>query len=415
MRRLLAWRDPPEAREPPSARELAEEVDELFAIHTLGCWFPRCVDDRRGGFFQNFARDWSHGREDPRSLVFQARMTWVAASVARRRPERRARFGGFARRGAEFLSDSLWDERHGGFRWREGENGEKHSYGIAFAIYALAAVHRANGDRAALRRAELAFNWLDDFARDAQCGGYFEALRADGAPLLSPPKVRTSDRIGTPYGLKSSNAHLHLLEAFCELYRAKPLPRLRDRIDELRRLLIHSAERSGGELPTSSSRDWRPVDRTVSYGHWLEAAFLLVDACQTLGDAPTPIAAEWVDGALARGYDTRFGGVFATGRSGGPPTDRSKVWWVQAEALNSLLVLSGVFESRAASWRDVLRATWRFVRERQVDSRHPGWLAQTTRRGRPLDVRKGHEWKAAYHETRALLNAGDQLRAIASR
>src|SRR5579884_116423 len=73
-------------------RKLADEVESAFRHDVLGVWFPRCVDEHRGGFNSAFARDWSKtGDADP-FIVFQSRMTWICATVATHRPDLRDQY-----------------------------------------------------------------------------------------------------------------------------------------------------------------------------------------------------------------------------------------------------------------------------------------------------------------------------------
>jgi mannose/cellobiose epimerase-like protein (N-acyl-D-glucosamine 2-epimerase family) len=76
------------------------------------------------------------------------------------------------------------------------------------------------------------------------------------------------------------------------------------------------------------------------------------------------------------------------------------VWWPQAELLPALAVL--VSATGDAELAGVLRRLLRFVWQRQRDPRTGMWLTAVTGRGRPLDGTTAGEWKAAYHDVRAL-------------
>ena len=144
------------------------------------------------------------------------------------RKDRAEEFTEYARHGFAFLRDHMWDEQHGGFFWAVDENGQsletstdKHAYGIAFAMYACVNVFEVTGDRAALDLAMKGFRWLEEHAHDAKNGGYFEAFTRDGKPIMnaamSEDASNPNDSIGTPYGYKSMNTHIHLMEALTSL------------------------------------------------------------------------------------------------------------------------------------------------------------------------------------------------------
>ena len=84
--------------------------------------------------------------------------------------------------------------------------------------------------------AKRAFAWLEEHAHDPRNGGYYEALTRQGRPILTAPadpNDPVSDAIGTRYGYKSMNSHIHLLEAFTALYEVWPDPLVATRLGSL--------------------------------------------------------------------------------------------------------------------------------------------------------------------------------------
>ena len=395
---------------------LRQSVASVFDGEIDG-WFPRAVDER-GGFRCGFDQDWRPAADEPKLAVFQARLTWTAATVARSRPGA-ARLLPFAMHGLAFLIDHLWDARRGGFFWQLDAQGFapdasipfKHAYGNAFCIYAAAAV-AATGERRAKQLAIDGFAWLDASAHDAVNGGYLEQLALDGKPITSGDDGQY-DLIGTPLGQRSINAHIHLLEAFTELYRVWPDATLRARLSEVFEI-VRDRMSARGSLPPHFTVDWRATSDVASYGHDVETAFLLLDAAEALGRSREPatlrLAASLWDHTFAHGYDAEHGGLFNEGHAGRPATDRRKIWWVQAEALQSLLALHRHVGHADGRYADAFVRTWQFVRSHQADAKHGGWFAEVSADGtQRLDARKGHAWKASYHICRALLNVESGL------
>lgn len=135
---------------------LRGEVERVLK-QGLEAWFPRCLDREHGGFLCNFDFEWKPGREQPKTIVYQARQTWLAAQAMRRYPND-PRYREAAGHGGRFLRDVMWDAEHGGWYWaldRQGKpdprwQGVKHAYGISFGIYACAAHFRATQDAQSL-------------------------------------------------------------------------------------------------------------------------------------------------------------------------------------------------------------------------------------------------------------------------
>ena len=392
-----------------------EELETVLWRSLLDRWFPACLDPA-GGYRQNFDAAFRPTGDASKGLVFQARMVWVCATVAANRPE----YAAYARHGVRFLKARLLDRRTGAFAWATDASDVRHAYGLAFAVYGLAAAARRLGDEEALELAQGACAYLEAHHRDEAHGGYFEATTPAGEPILSGDGA---DAIGTPWGQKSQNTHLHLLEAYTELVRAWPDPLVRDRLDGLLSLFaghapplfIPGRTPATGHLALFAHRDWTPASRETSYGHDIEATHLILDAADVVATDephasrandpqtdPLGFARSLADNVLAEGWDPEEGGVFNLGDARGP-TDRRKVWWVQAEALLGFAALWR--HTGEARYAEALARQWAFVRERHLDREHGGWIEEA---GRP-EMPKGHAWKAAYHDGRALLFAARLL------
>src|SRR5688572_3774369 len=119
---------------------LADEVESHLMKDVVRPWFPRCIDGENGGFHPNFSRDWTKGSAAPKFIVFQSRMTWITATLAKHRPQLRDELLPHARHGLRYLKDVMWDKQHGGFHWQLNSKGEvdnrtgthKQLYGAAF-------------------------------------------------------------------------------------------------------------------------------------------------------------------------------------------------------------------------------------------------------------------------------------------
>lgn len=408
-------------------RRMAGQVETAWQ-RELDLWFPRCVDQQQGGFHPHFREDWTRGEQADKTIVFQSRMTWVCAQVALRYPNLRSRYLEYTRHGVDFLEKTMWDQAQGGFFWgldAQGKigpkyGGEKHVYGIAFALYGLSAAYEASRDDRALKLARKTFAWLEQHAHDPVHGGYHEALTRAGEPIVTPPagEAREVDMIGTAYGFKSMNSHIHLLEALTALQRVWPEAKVQQRLREVFAIVRDKIAVEPGCLNLYFTPDWRSLPDHDSFGHDIETAYLLIEAAEALHERDHErtwtVARSLVDHALRWGWDERHGGFYDKGSAFHPAWAREKIWWTQAEGLNALLLMHERFGHATPRYWDAFVQQWNFIAHYQVDPQHGGWYESVSDDGKPKpDQSKGTIWKAAYHNGRALMNVAQGLKRLA--
>ena len=142
-----------------------------------------------------------------------------------------------------------------------------------------------------------------------------------------------ADAIGVPYGLKSTNAHLHMLEALAALSKVDKREIVKERLREVFLLFRDRLVAEPGALYVLLTPDWRPISTEDSFGHDVETAYLIVEAAHALGIPDDPkswqVAHLLVDHALKWGWDSQYGGFYdragafnarrsTARRSGGP-------------------------------------------------------------------------------------------------
>jgi mannobiose 2-epimerase len=407
--------------------KLAAEMDNALRTNVLDVWFPRSVDNKYGGFHSHFARDWRELPGDGKFSVFQGRMTWVAAQVVLREPALKDQYIPIVNHGVDFLADKLWDKRYGGFFWGLDDDGKitpefgdvKELYGIGFCIYGAAAAYQATKDPKALETAKNGFLWADKHAHDAANGGYFEWLARDGTPIV--PRVPNGTVATNPIGpidYKSMNTHIHLLEAFTQLYEVWPDPTLRSRLEELLTIVRDKICVEPGVMNLYFTNAWQPIPDHDSYGHDVETAYLMLETDEALhqkaSEKTERMARMLVDHALAYGWDRQNGGFFREGTTFGKPEDTMKEWWVQMEGLNALLMMHERYREQDDVYFQRFLEQWTFIRNHTIDSQNHGDFNLTMPDGTPVTQDKGSIWKAAYHDGRAFWNVGERLRKLAA-
>ena len=398
-------------------RALADAMERDLRANVLPFWIARAPDETHGGFHGWIGDDLKVDRRAPKGGVLNSRILWTFAAAFRRYGD--PAYLEMADRALAFLVERFWDEEHGGLHWMLDSEGRpladrKQTYNIAFAVYALAEYARATGDAEARERAARLFRTLEEHAADAAGGGYWEARGRDWRPLED---VRLSDR--DKNAPKTMNTHLHLMEAYTNLLGVGADPELRERLRAL--VVLHLdriLEPESGHLQLFFDEAWRPVDHTVSFGHDIEASWLLVEAAEAVGEEALLERARAAASTLARatladGYDRADGGVFAELSEGGR-LDDDKHWWMQAEAIVGFI--DAFSRTGETDLLDAAESVWRFASRFLVDRTHGEWRWRVERDGRLVPgLPKVEPWKCPYHNSRAALEVVARAERLARR
>ena len=403
---------------------IANEVEANLQKEVLEKFFPVTVDKQGGGFYENYSLNWTRTAGSNKSIVYQSRLIWTSAAAARLFPAQADLYLAMTRCGTACLTEKLWDKTGGGFYWQVGVNGQpisgtKEMYGHAFGIYALAASFQASKDQAALDLAKKAFKWLEEHSHDPVNKGYFEVIGADGKPVI---RDRDSNVVGAGTGQKSMNTSIHILEALTGLYAVWPDPLLKTRVQEMLEICRDKVYSEPGYLTQFFTSDWQRTSSPDSFGHDVETGFLMVEAADVLGqDDPRAwtAARHLVDHAMQYGWDNQLGGLYDAGTlntqgvvTGGLRTE--KIWWVQAEHLNALLLLHEHVGKETTQYWDAFIKEWDWITKYQIDHTNGGWWATVQAGGTPASRAKADMWTECYHQGRAMLNVSERLRKLAA-
>lgn len=399
----------------PTLLAYSSRLEQELRQNILPFWMREAVDTPRGTFHGELTNDLVVNPTAPRGALLTCRILWTFAAAYR--AHRDPAYLPMADLAYTDLLARFADETHGGFFWSINSDGtpretRKQIYGQAFGIYALTEYHLASGRREPLDGAIALYHLLEQHASDPQHGGYFEAYARDWSPIADQ-RLSAVD-LNEP---KSQNTHLHIMEAYTNLLRVWPDATLRRRQTALVEIMLtRILNPATHHLGLFFSTDWQLRSDRISYGHDIEAAWLLTEAAEVLGDpallARTRTHALAIADATLREGTDADGGIF---NEGGPSgiTDARKEWWPQAEAvvgfLNAAQLAPGDGRYLAAALR-----CWDFIEARLIDRQHGEWFRGVDRAGRVIPTfEKVSFWKCPYHNGRTGLEAPARLRALA--
>ncbi len=401
-------------------RETADRCRQLLESSVIDFYLPDCVDQQQGGYLEVIDGEGTFvGGE--KFLTLQARQLWFFSTLAvadiRRQQALQAADSGY-----EFLTKHFFDPDHRGYFTKTTRAGEptdrrKHVYPNAFVIYALVEYHRASGQERPLELALQLFRTLDEHCYDREHGGYQEFFHEDWRLVTAPSQAGYVGAIGT----KTYNTHLHLLEAFAQLYRETEDPLVGRRLAEL--IQINTVTVKDPLHPCNIDGwfpDWRmietPRNLRASYGHDVECSWLVLDAAEALAIQPAVLrswAKSLCDNAIKWGHDPIHQGFFYTGPRASTSDDRKKEWWTQTEVLVAMLTMHQLTGEQ--HYRDLFDETFDFVERHQIAD-VGGWWATLNEDGSVGENQtRTSMWQGAYHNGRALLRCEQMLRSSAAK
>jgi mannobiose 2-epimerase len=376
----------------------SELTNELFE-NILPYWMTKMPDVENGGFYGRIDGQEHVHKQANKGLVLNARILWTFAAAYRLR--KHPRYLETAERAFAYIREYFIDKEYGGVYWELDYRGRpvstrKQIYAQGFALYGFSELYRATGNPDALEEALRMYDRIERLAHDARYGGYLEALSREWQPI-GDMKLSARDA-NVP---KSMNTHLHILEPYTNLLRIRRDPALEKAQEALIRIFCdHIVSAETHHLTLFFDERWNKKSTVVSYGHDIEAAWLLYEAAEVLGNETLTgrvkqVALSLVDAAY-EGLQEAGGMMY---ESEGARSDRDRHWWIQAET-----VAGSVYAYRLsgdASYLDVAKKTWQYIRHHILDKVNGEWVWSAGPDGRQnrTDDKAGF-WKCPYHNAR---------------
>lgn len=344
-----------------------------------------------------------------------------------------------------FLRDRCIDRERGGVYWSVDYRGEpedttKHTYNQAFAVYALSSYFRASHNREALELAEELITVIETRCFDVH--GYKEALDRDFQPV---PNDKLSEN--GVMAERTMNTLLHVMEAYTEYLLA-----CREAKKQERDVMAVTAEPGCARAETGRTAVAEPEGTVTaeqvcavaeagriearlrwilnlietriynpalhrqevffdldmnslidlhSYGHDIEAAWLMDRCLDVLGDEELSRRMSPLLRSLEQEvYEKAYTNHSLANECERGVVDTKRVWWVQAEGVVGFFnAWQRTGESR---YRKAAEDIWQFIREHLVDEREGGeWFWHTDAAGNPaLEKPIVEPWKCPYHNGR---------------
>lgn len=390
-------------------QELINELRQELTKFILPYWSDRMTDDEYGGFIGRIdGQNMPHPQAD-KGVVLNARILWTFSAAYQ--------FTGLeihkniAEWTYAYFQQHFFDTHFGGVFWSVDYQGQpkdpkKQVYAQAFAIYGLSEFYKISQHKKSLDQAISLYQLMEKHAFDQENNGYFEAYDRKWQLLED---LRLSEKDANEK--KSMNTHLHVLEAYSNLYRVWPDPQLKQQLTNLINIFLEKIiDRETRHFHLFFDEKWQVKSSTQSYGHDIEGSWLLQEAAEIIDEPELVkitrhIAIEMVDACLKEGFDKDHGLNYEK-KDGHLDTD--KHWWPQAEAVVGLINAWHISENQM--YLDQALRVWDFIKVYMIDREKGEWYFRISRDHQPYSEEdKAGPWKCPYHNSRMCLEVINRL------
>lgn len=368
-------------------------------------------DDENGGFTGFMDSSLNIDKKGEKGVILHSRILWFYSNAYLELKDQALLDN--ARHAYEFLTEKCVDKEYGGVYWSMNYDGTvkddiKHTYCQAFFIYALSSYYRASGDRNALELAYKVMELVESHSTDDVA--YLEKLSRDWKTVLANDELSENGLMAD----KTMNTTLHLMEAYTELYLADHNPKVLERLKfQLELTYDKIYDKAGNKLLVFFDKNMDVIGDIHSYGHDIEATWLIDRACEVIGDTELTAKFAGMNSTIVKNiaeiaYDKASGSLLNERENDKINTWR--IWWVQAEAVIGFM--NGYQKKYGGEeYFEISSNVWKFIQERIVDKRPGGeWHSQIDDNWNFAEFKPVVDpWKCPYHNGRMCLEMMHRL------
>jgi mannose/cellobiose epimerase-like protein (N-acyl-D-glucosamine 2-epimerase family) len=373
---------------------LQDQIEKI-----VNFYYPECIDEKLGGYINQFRDDGSIFDDQTKHLVGTCRFVYIF-SIAAILTEK-SEYKEAARHGVQFLLNHHRQSK-GGYAWiLEGlkvNDATNHCYGHAFVLLAFATSLKAGIQESAEPLVET-FNLMErHFWRQA------DRLYVD--------EISSDWSIVDPY--RGQNANMHTCEAMIAAFEATGETNYLDRATALAiRVCVDMTKQSDGMIWEHYDKNWDPdwqynlddpknLFRPFGYliGHWMEwAKLLLILEENNPQEWMLPHAKRLFNAAIRQGWDHNSGGMNYAVSPNGEIIDTDRYYWVLSETVAA----AGLLANRTgdSTYTDWYSKSWTWSLENLVDQQYGGWYRVLDNKNQRYNDLKSPASKTDYHPVAA--------------
>ena len=389
---------------------LKKELDDELIHNILPFWINRMQDMVNGGFYGCINGKGKVIKDAHKGSVLNSRILWTFSAAYRLYGNKE--YLEVATRAQKYLLKYFIDKKYKGVYWQlnhtgSPSNSKKQVYAQAFAIYGLTEYWHATGDGDSLELSIEIFKVIEEYCFKHKTNGYVEALSEEWQPIED---MRLSSKDENMY--YTMNTHLHILEAYTKLYSVWKDTNLKGSLRNLIEVFLDKIiDKDTNHLNLFFDENWKSSNKKISFGHDIEAAWLLNEAALMLEDKEIIERVRFKSNLIA---NTASDGFMSDGSmiyEYNPHTDnidKERHWWVQAEAV------TGFYQHyiQHDNEESLIKAynCWNYIKKNLIDKDQGEWYWSILEDGTPnINDDKAGFWKCPYHNSRMCMILNNKI------
>jgi cellobiose epimerase len=380
---------------------LIEELTVHLREKILPFWINRMVDNEQGGFYGWADNNGKIIKNASKGAVMNTRILWTFSAAYSMFQDKK--YLDMANRSYHFIVDNFVDKDNGGIYWMLDQKGhplesKKQIYAEAFAIYSFSEYFKATGNKKALELARNIYNLIEKHSFDPDRNGYFEAYSRDWKIL---DDLRLSDKDINEK--KTTNTHLHILEAYTKLLSAIHDDLVKTRLVNLIDLFINRfINPVNNHLIMFFDEYWNPRSNKFSYGHDIETSWLLTEAAETTRSEllieKCRLSSNKMAETILKNGTASDGSIYNEFKEDNM-LDDDRHWWPQAEGMVGFM--NAYQHTGDEIYVEAVLKLWDFIKKYLVHPELGEWYFRVNNRYEPApDEEFAGPWKGPYHNGR---------------
>ncbi len=393
-------------------KSLRSKIENVLTKNILEYWYKHFRFNDEYGFPGIIDKNDNSIFNADKGLILHARILWAMSRAYGMYHDERMKK--IATETYNYIIEHFMDTLYGGFYWELDcrgniKNSRKSTYGQAFAVYALSEYGKVFRVENALSLAMKTFNYIEYYARDMNENGYIETFSREWK-TMEDIRLSSCDMNAA----KSNNTHLHIMEAYTNLYSAVKDEFVRDALKNSIEIMINKI----WNFETKNFRlffdeKWNSKSDKISCGHEIEAAWLITRAMNVLSDREfykknihvveeiSAHCANYLEHNLP--FTAMNNEIDVNGE-----IDRDKIWWVQAEACIGFFNYYQI--TLDENYLTAVSEIWSFIETHIVDEKNGEWYWYA----KDLSTKKEHpnkidNWKSCYHNIRVCVEMIERI------